>query len=107
MPRNTNYFEDKIMKKAWKDNNTLGRLNESRDSDFYIKKITESLKNNDFEVVDFIKIDYSRACAELSLKFLSDLGKKLIVEWDSQDAGWKCIEAARRLYYNVYIYHYG
>jgi translation initiation factor 2 alpha subunit (eIF-2alpha) len=91
-----------MRKSSWKDNNTLIKFNEFSDSNFLIRGISNSLKNNDFEVVDLIKIDYGRACAELSLKFLSDKNKKLIVEWNSPDSGWRQIEAASRLYYNVY-----
>jgi len=91
-----------MRKSSWKDNNTLIKFNEFSDSNFLIRGISDSLKNNDFEVVDLIKIDYGRACAELFLKFLADKNKKLIVEWNSPDAGWRQIEAASRLYYNVY-----
>lgn len=91
-----------MRKSSWKDNNTLIKFNEFSDSDFLIRGISDSLKNNDFKVIDLMKIDYGRACAELFLKFLSDKNKKLIVEWDSPDAGWRQIEAASRLYYNVY-----
>lgn len=91
-----------MRKSSWKDNNTLIKFNEFSDSNSLIRGISDSLKNNDFKVIDLIKIDYGRACAELSLKFLSDKNKKLIVEWDSPDAGWRQIEAASRLYYNVY-----
>ncbi len=89
-------------KSSWKDNNTLIKFNEFFDSNYLIRGISDSLKNNDFKVIDLIKIDYGRACAELFLKFLSDKDKKLIVEWNSPDAGWRYIEAAPRLYYNVY-----
>ena len=91
-----------MRKSSWKDNNTLIKFNEFFDSNFLIRGISDSLKNNDFKVIDLMKIDYGRACAELFLKFLSDKNKKLIVEWNSPDAGWRQIEAAPRLCYNVY-----